>query len=93
MTGPEHYHRAEALLASCMIGDDVDDQGRISETYPAYEYDPDTGRDVNTTGNALVAAQVHAALALAAATAEPLAQGYDGPDDSTIVAAWSEAIS
>lgn len=39
------------------------------------------------------AAQVHATLALAAATAEPIAQAYDGPDDTSIPAAWSAAIS
>lgn len=39
------------------------------------------------------AAQVHATLALAAATAEPIAQSYDGPDDTSIPAAWSAAIS
>lgn len=44
-------------------------------------------------GPALAAAQVHATLALAAATAEPIAQSYDGPDDTTIPRAWSEAIS
>jgi len=38
-------------------------------------------------------AQVHATLALAAATAEPIAQAYDGPDDTSIPAAWSAAIS
>jgi hypothetical protein len=39
------------------------------------------------------AALVHATLALAAATAEPIAQSYDGPDDTTIPMAWSKAIS
>jgi len=39
------------------------------------------------------AAQAHATLALAAATAEPIAQAYDGPDDTSIPAAWSAAIS
>jgi phage tail sheath gpL-like len=42
-------------------------------------------------------AQVLATLALAAATAEPIAQSYaqsyDGPDDTTIPCAWAEAIS
>jgi len=41
----------------------------------------------------IAAAQVHATLALAAATAEPIAQSYDGPDDTSIPAAWSKAIS
>ena len=41
----------------------------------------------------LKAAHVHAMLAVAAATAEPIAQSYDGPDDTSIPAAWSAAIS
>lgn len=41
--------------------------------------------------NAMAAAQVHATLALAAATAEPIAESYTGP--TTMRRAWSEAIS
>ena len=40
-----------------------------------------------------IEAQVHATLALAAATAEPIAQSYDGLDDTSIPQAWSAAIS
>jgi hypothetical protein len=55
MTGPEHYREAESLLA-----------GRH---FPA---DPDTGDSAYTyppTAEDIAAAQVHATLALAAATA------------------------
>lgn len=41
----------------------------------------------------MAAAQVHATLALAAATAEPIAQAYDGREDVRIPRAWSAAIS
>jgi hypothetical protein len=39
------------------------------------------------------AAQVHATLALAAATAEPIAQAYSGSEDVRILQAWTAAIS
>jgi len=39
------------------------------------------------------AAQVHATLALAAATAEPIALAYSGREDVRIPQAWSAAIS
>lgn len=41
----------------------------------------------------LAAAQVHATLALTAATAEPIAKSYDGDDFREYAKAWSEAIS
>jgi len=50
-------------------------------------------RDMEIAKVAMGIAQVHATLALAAATAEPIAQSYDGPDDTSIPAAWSAAIS
>jgi len=39
------------------------------------------------------AAQAHATLALAAATAEPIAQAYNGREDVRIPQAWTAAIS
>jgi len=70
VNGPEHFRRAEALLRSCTIGEpDIDSEGVVVPTYPATEYDEVLGREVNSVGNALLAAQVHATLAVAAATA------------------------
>jgi hypothetical protein len=72
MSGPEHYRQAELLLESCHYT--VDSDG--TEMYPATEeVDPETGDRVNTIGNALAAAQVHATLALAAATVATKALG------------------
>jgi len=84
MTGPEHYREAERLLLSCQITSADENDAAV---YPAVE------DGMHTTTNALAAAHVHAMLALAAATAEPIAQAYDGPDDITIPMAWSKAIS
>ena len=77
MTGPEAYREAVRLLEA------------ISE----YAEPDDLQRKYAEDANIIAAAQVHATLALAAATAEPIAQSYDGPDDTTIPSAWSEAIS
>lgn len=57
MNARDHFEMAERLLASCQLdaGDD-----RNAPTYPAEE------DGVNSIGNALAAAQVHATLALAA---------------------------
>ncbi len=68
MNGPEHYRMAERLLRSCQLPP-ILDHPDDAPTYPASEWDESTDREVNTIGNALVAAQVHATLALAAATA------------------------
>lgn len=82
MNGPEHYRRAEALLDSCQLPGrpDIDDLGRVVESYPSTEI-PDTEPE-NTIGNALLAAQVHATLALAAATAVPTVVRYLGDEYS-----------
>jgi hypothetical protein len=92
MDGPEHYQVAEALLDSCRIvgGDDLDDRGRLVPTYPATEWDRDRG-EVNTIGNALAAAQVHATLALAAATAAEQATAYDGDETHARSRGWAGA--
>lgn len=71
-TGPEHYREAEKLLRLCQI-DRAND--REAATYPAVE------DGVNSIGNALAAAQVHATLALAAATALMAATGDCSPAD------------
>lgn len=65
MTGPEHYRVAELLLASCQLGSP---DGDGTEYYSPGDDPPGSG-GINTLANALAAAQVHATLALAAATA------------------------
>lgn len=60
MNGPQHYAEAERLLKSCQLAGFGPGE---AEQYPARE------DGVDSIGNALAAAQVHATLALAAATA------------------------
>lgn len=57
MNAEDHFKAAEALLLSCQMAGSI---GETPETYPAVE------DGLNTIGNALAAAQVHATLALAA---------------------------
>lgn len=78
MTGPEHYREAESLLQKS-----VD----FGEQFPPNKV------PIGALGDVLAAAQVHATLALAAATAESIAQAYDSDYDTRIPAAWSGAIS
>lgn len=66
MNARDHFETAERLLASCQL--EVGDE-RNAPTYPASE------DGVNSIGNALAAAQVHATLALAATIAEAHADG------------------
>lgn len=82
MTGPEHYREAERLLTR-----------NRTEDYDGTEYVVSVPSDRD-----LVEAQVHATLALAAATAE--LDVYEGPTGhdgtgrtSRQVAAWAEVIS
>lgn len=76
MNGPEHYREAERLLKSCQSpGERHPDD---AEEYPALE------DGVNSIGNALVAAQVHATLALTAATV--------GGGPRWFEAEWSNAL-
>lgn len=95
MTGPEHYREAERLLQVAAgigvvvkaktervaeeLGDQVRDATglRVTEVYGASDLD---------TSSVLAAAQVHATLALAAATLAP-----NGSVNG--LAAWSEATS
>lgn len=82
MNGPEHYHEAERLLRSCQLVSATADNAAI---YPELE------EGVNTTANALAAAQVHAMLALAAATVGAFTRS-DSWADGMSVAAWARVI-
>lgn len=88
-TGPEHYCEAERL-ADCYKAALAD-----AEQIP---FDTNDGwrRRMLAEDHAralLSKASIHATLALAAASAEPIAQAYDGPEDTAIALAWSKAIS
>ena len=89
MTGPEHYREAERLCdAYKQATADVD--AMPAETVQQFENKAFSASQARAL---LEKAQVHATLALAAATAEPIAQSYAGSDDTTIAYAWSGAIS
>ena len=76
MTGPGHYRESERLLASTQ-----DSGGEVASD------------DVTLAiSNTLAAAQVHATLALAAATAYPAVREYWGGDTGT-AREWSEVAS
>jgi hypothetical protein len=88
MSGPEHYREAERLLLSCqLIGADDHD----AATYPAIE------DGVDSDSNGLRAAQVHATLALAAASAMETVSQFMGlvrPDsmgDDQVITEWAKA--
>jgi len=51
------------------------------------------GDDYEAQSQIHAEAQIHATLALAAATAEPIAQAYNGREDVSVPRAWSAAIS
>ena len=76
MSGPGHYRESERLLASTQ-----DSDGEVASD------------DVTLAiSNTLAAAQVHATLALAAATAYPAVREYWGSDTGT-AREWSEVAS
>ena len=78
MNGPDHYREAEQLLNSCQLPG-FGPGG--AEQYPAHE------DGVNSIGNALAAAQVHATLAVAAAHAHNITDATDKQ-----IADWQNAI-
>lgn len=94
MTGPEHYRRAEALLEYQQRPGwtDVDDEGRTVESYAPVTGDDDPADPRDLSRNPLMAAQVHATLALAAATAYAAEKDYLG-DESSSPREWTAAIS
>ena len=80
MTGPEHYREAERLI-------------ELAESVDWQDGDPARPSRAEYAQTVLASAQAHATLALAAATAEPIAQAYSGREDVSIPQAWSAAIS
>lgn len=84
MTGPEHYRKAERLL------DGVNESLHIVQQY---QDDPQVAEGVALIGIQMAAAQAHATLALAAATADPLAMRSNTDDGGAIDEAWVEALS
>lgn len=76
MTGPEHYRQAERTL---FLADDLArPQSREAETV------------FNAARSALLAeAQVHATLALAAATAYPAVRDYIGDESGPSTREWA----
>jgi len=74
MNGPDHYKEAERLLESARI--DIDAAHHDGNRL---EHDTQVAR-----------AQVHATLALTAATIEPLCLDYTGGEDTDNTRAWRE---
>lgn len=88
MTGPEHYRRAQ-VLAETGARDLAKGIGQTGDTSPAIA---EAGaRAVASAGQILAAAQVHATLALAAATAAGLdSTDSNGLENVAILRAWHE---
>jgi len=68
---------------------------RAAETYltRAENHLTEDPRDMEIAKVSMGIAQVHATLALAAATAEPIVQAYNGREDVSVPQAWSVVIS
>jgi len=88
MTGPEHYREAERLLNRCRRNATTWDrqQRQIVETDDV-TYAAEDGSDD------LIAAQVHATLALAAATAYPAIKDYTGDELGHESRDWTNATA
>ena len=82
MNGPKHYREAERLLAGAQGMADTGNGISLRN-----------GREVAATEVCLRLAQVHATLALAAATAYPATRDWDGESRATDAFAWTEATS
>lgn len=92
MNGPQHYAEAERLLEAA------------AETYAGVGQEAVRNKRLRSGDEMIVAlgdgmvtaAQVHATLALAAATAEPIAREFEGAESDGAIELthlWSEAIS
>lgn len=77
MTGPQHYQTAEELMY------------RLPDDYDAAESVEGTSQSILT----LQRAQVHATLALAAATAYPAIKDYSGDEDGRESRGWAGVTS
>lgn len=75
MTGPEHYREAERLIGNV---------NAVLGNRPTF-----TDPERNGVQVALATAQVHATLALAAATAAAQATAYDGDETHQRSRGWS----
>lgn len=83
MTGPEHYREAERLLARLADEDvmqDAKDTGISADAFAV------------VLSHTVAEAQVHATLALAAATAASQVDAWLG-DDSREARHWTQAVS
>lgn len=81
MNGPEHYREAERLIAA---GETVADEIRATKN--------NEGRRDALGKHAMgiwAQAQVHATLALAAATAYPAVVDYTGDEDCSVSRGWA----
>lgn len=78
MTGPEHYRKAESLVAQA--AEVVATANRQCASLPT----------TMAAHNMLTAeAQVHATLALAAAAAYPAVKDYTGDEDGSVSRGWA----
>lgn len=84
MTGPEHYREAERLLA--------EGAGVVAEIRAAKG--DETRRDAlgKQAMGIWAQAQVHATLALAAATAYQAARDYSGDEDGSLSRGWAGVV-
>lgn len=85
MNGPEHYREAERLLADV---DRLHGAGNIERLARTGNVDA-TAAALDAMGNLIAAAQVHATLALAAATAATQATAYDGDEQHHRSRGWA----
>jgi hypothetical protein len=78
VNGPEHYREAERLLVQ-------------AAAVPAAASARGDSLVTAQTGHAMLAAeaQVHATLALAAATAYPAVKDYTGDEDGSVSRGWA----
>ena len=100
MTGPEHYREAERLLADAATPVVIRVEGNITQEQAGeirQRFEAETGTRPLVYGGGthvdcspiLLAAQVHATLALAAATASSQANAYDGDEDGSRSRGWA----
>lgn len=85
MSGPEHYREAERLLERHTKALD-----QVKQMVTASSSSPEVAAAAVAVANSLVTcAQVHATLALAAATAYDAARDYTGDEDGSLSRGWA----